>query len=110
MSPIAVGASRQFLPPLDEQHASVADLALPRRGQLEALQEVFLVLLAVGESRTEWTRKQCEPISSSLPNSPAGLGFADAAAGGGPVNFRPVEGKHDDAGDDERKVILAVTF
>ena len=52
MTPIPLVVLGQFLPPLDQQHAGIADLAHPVLVKLEASSELILVLGAVCEART----------------------------------------------------------
>ncbi len=68
----------QFLPPLDEQDAGVADLAGTPLVQTEAVLEVRLVTLAVGEARARR------------------LGAADAASLHAAIDLGLVKTEHDD--------------
>ena len=77
MVPVSDRAERQFLPAFHEQHARVADLAGARAVvHAEALREVRLVALAVGEARARRLRA------------------TDAAAADAAVDLRLVEAEH----------------
>jgi hypothetical protein len=76
VTPVALRAGGQLLPPLHEQDASVADLSAALFGQLEALDEVLLVPFAV-----------CEAAAAAFR-------FADAATHRRAVHLRPVERRH----------------
>lgn len=76
MTPVPLVVLGKLLPPLDQQHAGVADLAHSVLLQLEACPELIFILGAVREAGT------------------AGLGLANATSFIGPEHLGFVEGGH----------------
>ena len=76
MVPVPRGSHGQFLPAFDEQHAGIADLSGPLLLYPEALAEVSLIALTVGEAAA------------------GGLGAADAATLKAAVDLGFMEAEH----------------
>lgn len=77
MTPVTLAARRQALVALHQEDACIADLAVPRLVEIEALHRFLFVLPRGREAGA------------------ARLGAADAAAVGGAVDARFVEVEHD---------------